>query len=96
MTEFQKMLKESLENQTAEMKAERELKEKKQLFRVQMSLLLFELTLSITGFCIIISHLGWWVGLGIWLMFISNNLSMLRQVGEDNWLIGFWKKMKNK
>lgn len=88
------MIQKSLENQYEKMKAERLAKEARQLLYIKLFYLGLETVLSIAGIWILAVHLGWWTLLGLWLLAWSNNLSILRKVGEGNKYMDFWKKDK--
>ena len=90
--DMKNQIQKSLENQYQEMKAEREAKEARQILYVKILFLVLEIILSIAGIWILVVHLGWWTLLGLWLISWSNNLSILRQVGEGNKYMNFWKK----
>lgn len=84
----------NLENQYKVMKAEREAKEQRKILYFKLGILAFELVLLITGIWILVVHLGWWVALALWLLTITNNLMLFRQIGENNFFINLWKKDK--
>lgn len=57
---------------------------------------IFEMILGLIGITLVIYNAGWLVGLGIWLLFWSNNFNILRAVGEKVKLIEFWNKDNDK
>lgn len=69
---------------------EKEAEKKKD--KAKLLVLLYEIVVGIIGLCLIGFFSSWWVALGVWLLLISNNILILRNVGEKSKMIKFWEK----
>lgn len=85
----------ALEEQYEKRQAEEKRLHNKKIMKWRVIVNLFSLVIWLIGFAIIVSHLGWWVAIGLWLVIFGINISQLCHVGKGNGIIDLFNDEKS-
>ena len=90
-----KAMQTALQEQYDKRQAEEKREHNKKIMKWRILVNLFSLVIWLIGFAIIVSHLGWWVAIGLWMVMFGINLSQLSHVGKGNAIINLFNDEKS-